>query len=101
MLRKFKKIRFFPAIVLSFSLLGLSPYLHAAHWAESDFTSADVGFENPNQESTPFDHLSGLRIFEANSLPGVLSQMNDIDEGILLSLSQRSFFAPKILPLRR
>lgn len=102
MLRYLKWVRSFPAIVLSFSLLVPAHYFfNDAHFAGPDFTSADVSFENLNQEGIPFDHLSGLKIFGTNSLPGVLAPRNHIDEGFLLSISRRFFLVPKILPLRR
>jgi len=70
-----KKVQFFFVIAISFFLLVFSGYLYYHNLGEANLFSADLSFENPDQENAFVDQqkefrVSVLNFFSILFLPG-------------------------------
>lgn len=100
MMRRLKKIQFSIILAVSVSLLGLPAYFHYSNLAGADLGSADLSFENPDQDNPFTDHLNVLKISESNDLCGVLLLRNDILQQLPLITFERSSLDENTLSLR-
>jgi len=64
--REPKKVQIFLAVTISFFLLVFSGYLYYHNLGETNFFSADLSFENPDQENALVDQQKEFRVSVLN-----------------------------------
>lgn len=94
------RIQVFLVIVTSFFVLGFPAYFRYCNLAATDVRSADLSFENPDQDNLPINQPSELKISGTNGWAGVLLLKGSVFEQLPLISFERSSLVQKILTLR-